>query len=275
MDERTAEAIVEAVRDVARAEIMPRFRALSPGDVETKTGPEDLVTVADTAAEDALTRRLAEILPGVAVVGEEAVESDPTILDQLARPDPCLVIDPIDGTWNFAHGLAVFGVIVALREAGKTVMGLLYDPVCDDWMIARQGQGAHFVRADGSRVALSTRAAREPGMETGYLSLGLFVHRRQEALAPLLPAFSRVQSLRCSLHEYRTLAAGHVDWLVAAGSKPWDHLAGQLVVEEAGGAWGTLAGGPYDPTNREQVLLATAAPERLDTLRETLSQPLT
>ncbi|SFH17053.1 fructose-1,6-bisphosphatase [Palleronia marisminoris] len=274
MDERTAEAIVEAVRDVARAEIMPRFRALSPGDVETKTGPEDLVTVADTAAEDALTRRLAEILPGVGVVGEEAVEDDPTILDQLARPDPCLVIDPIDGTWNFARGLAVFGVIIALREAGKTVMGLLYDPVCDDWMIARAGQGAHFVRADGSRVALSTRAGREPAMETGYLPLGMFDQRSKEALAPLLPAFSRVQSLRCSLYEYRTLAAGHVDWLVASGSKPWDHLAGQLVVEEAGGVWGTLAGGPYDPTNREQVLLATAAPERLDTLRGTLSHAL-
>lgn len=274
MDERTAEAIVEAVRDVARVEIMPRFRALSPGDVETKTGPEDLVTIADTAAEAALIRRFEDILPGVAVVGEEAVEDDPAILDQLARPDPCVVIDPIDGTWNFANGLAVFGVIIAVREAGKTVMGLLYDPVCDDWMIARAGQGAHFVRADGSRVAISTRAAREPAMETGYLPLGMFDDRSKKALAPLMPAFSRVQSLRCSLYEYRMLAAGRVDWLIAAESKPWDHLAGQLIVEESGGAWGTVAGGPYDPTNRGQVLLATGAPERLDTLRETLSGAL-
>lgn len=271
MDERTADAIVEAVRDVAKVEIMPRFRALSPGDVETKTGPEDLVTIADTAAEAALTRRLADILPGASVVGEEAVEDDPTLLDQLARPEPCIVIDPIDGTWNFAHGLAVFGVIIAVREAGKTVMGLLYDPVCDDWMIARAGQGAHFVRGDGSRAPISTRAPREASMETGYLPLGMFDGRRKEALAPLMPAFSRVQSLRCSLYEYRMLAAGHVDWLIAAQSKPWDHLAGQLIVEEAGGAWGTLAGGPYDPTNRDQVLLAACAPRRLDRMRETVA----
>ena len=270
MDERTADAIVEAVREVAAAEIMPRFRALSPGDIETKTGPEDLVTVADTATEAALTRRLAEIVPGASVVGEEAVEDDPSVLDHLTRPDPCIVIDPIDGTWNFAHGLAMFGVIIALREAGETTMGLLYDPVCDDWIIARKGQGAHFVRADGSRAPISTRAAREPGMETGYLPLGMFDQRRKTALAPLMPDFSRVQSLRCSLYEYRTLAGGHVDWLIAAQSKPWDHLAGQLILEEAGGAWGTLDGGPYDPTNREQILLATGAPERLDSLRETL-----
>ncbi|WP_375263639.1 inositol monophosphatase family protein [Palleronia sp.] len=274
MDERTADAFVEAVRDVAKAEIMPRFRALSPGDVETKTGPEDLVTIADTAAEAALTRRLAEILPGASVVGEEAVEEDPSILDHLTRPEPCIVIDPIDGTWNFAHGLAVFGVIVAVREAGKTVMGLLYDPVCDDWMIARAGQGAHFARGDGSRAPIKTRAPREPGMETGYLPLGMFDGRRKEALAPLMPAFSRVQSLRCSLYEYRMLAAGHVDWLIAAQSKPWDHLAGQLIVEEAGGAWGTLAGGPYDPTNRDQVLLAACASTRLDSLRDTLTDVL-
>ncbi|SPJ24968.1 inositol monophosphatase family protein [Palleronia abyssalis] len=268
IDQTTEAAIVGAVRDVARTEILPRFRSLKPSEIDTKTGPEDLVTVADRAAEKALGIRLLDILPGAALVGEEAVEDDPSLLTALKGDGLSVVIDPIDGTWNFAHGLALFGVILAVRQGGRTIWGLLYDPVMDDWMVAAEGQGARFIR-DGSVTPLHTRAPRAPQEETGYLPLGLFDGPIKQVLAGLMPRFSRVQSLRCSLHEYRMLAAGHVDWVMAAQSKPWDHLAGQLIVAEAGGAWGTLDGTPYDPGRADQVLLAACAESRLTTLRTT------
>ena len=104
-------ALIDAVRTVARAEITPRFRALSDEDVDEKSSAEDLVTIADKRAEVALTAAVKDILPGARVVGEEAVAADKSILDDVAKPGRTVIIDPIDGTWNFANGVAVFGVI--------------------------------------------------------------------------------------------------------------------------------------------------------------------
>ena len=130
-------ALIDAVRTVARAEITPRFRALSDEDVDEKSSAEDLVTIADKRAEVALTAAVKDILPGARVVGEEAVAADKSILDDVAKPGRTVIIDPIDGTWNFANGVAVFGVILAVIEDGETVMGLLYDRVGYDWVVAR------------------------------------------------------------------------------------------------------------------------------------------
>ncbi|MEM9972287.1 MAG: inositol monophosphatase family protein, partial [Pseudomonadota bacterium] len=101
--------LIEAVRQIAREEILPRFRALRPADIATKSRDDDLVTVADRAAEARLTEATQDILPGVVVVGEEAVAEEPSRRDALADAATCLIIDPVDGTWNFAHGLATFG----------------------------------------------------------------------------------------------------------------------------------------------------------------------
>lgn len=174
MDQTTADALVQAVRDVARAEILPRFRALGADDIDVKSHAEDLVTVADRAAEVALTDRVLNLIPDAAVVGEEAVADDPAILQRLHSDGTVVVIDPIDGTWNYAAGLAMFGVILAVRQGGRTVMGLLYDAILDDWQIAIEGQGAWLIRAHGSRTPLNTRATRSRETETGYLPVHMF-----------------------------------------------------------------------------------------------------
>lgn len=275
MDDDTAEALIGAVRDVAKAEILPRFRNLSSSEIDTKSGPEDLVTIADRAAEDALSGRIAAILPGAAIVGEEAVEEDASILDALAGGGTCAIVDPIDGTWNFARGLATFGVILAVTEAGRTTFGLLYDPVLDDWMMARAGQGAVYGRPGGDRRPLAVAPPRPPEREIGYVPLGLFDLPRREALAATYPRFGRVQSLRCSCHEYRMMAAGHADWQLSQQSKPWDHLAGRLVVSEAGGAIGSLGGEPYDPTDPARMLVAASSETRLAELTDLYAPILT
>ena len=128
LDHDIENALISMVRDAARIEIMPRFRNLSAGAITAKSSSIDLVTVADVAAEEHVTRALQTILPGAVVIGEEAVSADPTILDQVADAEVAVIVDPIDGTWNYAHGLSTFGVILAVTVRGKTVFGLLCDP---------------------------------------------------------------------------------------------------------------------------------------------------
>jgi len=124
--------IINIVRRAARAEIMPRFRRLSDGDIRTKSRADDLVTDADTRAEAMITRALQIAFPSALVIGEEAVASKPAALEGIAEAQLAFVIDPVDGTWNFAHGLPMFGVIVAATRYGKPVFGLIYDPVADE-----------------------------------------------------------------------------------------------------------------------------------------------
>ena len=99
------------LREAAKAEIMPRFRRLGAKGVRQKTGPLDVVTEADEAAERTIGAALARRFPAAVVVGEEATSADPSRLDLLALADLAFVVDPIDGTANFAAGLPLFGVM--------------------------------------------------------------------------------------------------------------------------------------------------------------------
>ncbi len=164
--------LTEAVREAARAAILPRFRALDPSEISTKSGPADLVTLADTEAEALIQARVAAGWPEATVIGEESVAADRALRAVMGTADPCVVVDPVDGTWNFAKGLAVFGVLVAVLRAGKPVWGLLYDPVMDDWIEAAPGEPTRFVAARGARPLRGSAEARA-GRLTGYMPLGL------------------------------------------------------------------------------------------------------
>ncbi|MBI1415941.1 MAG: inositol monophosphatase [Limimaricola sp.] len=252
--------MIAAVRDAARAEIMPRFRTLAAGDVRSKGDPSDLVTVADIAAEARIAHDIGAALPGLLVVGEEAVAADPALRPSLASAARVVIVDPVDGTWNFAKGLAVFGVILAVAEGGQPQFGMLYDPVMDDWVEAGPG-ATWFVTADGSRVPLTTSAETLPERMTGYVPTGLFNADHRMALATALADVRRVHSLRCSCHEYRMLAQGHAEFCLSGPTPhPWDHAAGVLAVQGAGGVARFLDGAPYD-TARETGILLSASSE--------------
>lgn len=266
VDFNTEGLIVDAVRRVAVQQILPGFRALQPGDIDTKAGPEDLVTTYDRAAEQALAAELASILPEALFVGEESVHADPGLLDRLATAELAVIVDPIDGTANYAAGLALFGVIVAVVSGGETVFGLLYDPVMDDWVLARKGGGAWFAGPEKPPRRLRGRAARPRAQAQGYVPLHLYKGTRRPAVAAALPELGRTGSLRCSCHEYRQLALGQVDFVVSPSANPWDHAAGCLVVAEAGGR--ILSGGTrdYDPLSPRAPVVAYAdagSPDRM------------
>ncbi|MEM0946351.1 MAG: inositol monophosphatase [Pseudomonadota bacterium] len=270
LDAKETDALIQAVRDTAKAEIVPRFRGLAGTDVDAKGAPDDLVTVADRASEIAITAAVAGILPSARIVGEEAVAEDISLLDGVGKPGQTVVIDPIDGTWNYANGLATYGVILSVVEDGETVFGLLYDPSGDDWIVAYRGGGAWFVRPDRDAIPLSvSRPGTDLGTSFGFVGLYLYNKPGQAKIAETLPRFRRTVSLRCSCHEYRLLAQGRSDFMLNGMLNVWDHAAGVLALEEAGGVARLLDGRPYAPAMREGLLLNAASEPLWDRLAET------
>ena len=140
-------SLANALQEAAAVEILPRFRNLGEGDVRVKTEAIDLVTEADEAAERLIRARVAEFMPDALFVGEEAVAADPSLLEKLGDADLAVVVDPIDGTYNFAAGLPLFGVMLSVVSKGETVAGIIFDPMGNDWVIAEKGSGAWLCSA--------------------------------------------------------------------------------------------------------------------------------
>ena len=250
--------LVDAVRHAAADHIIPHFRHLSPDEIEAKSHALDLVTIADRAAEDAIRTSVKRILPNAAFVGEEAVAADPGAMDAIAASETCVIVDPIDGTGNFVAGLAIFGTILAVIENGRTVFGLLYDPALDDWMFAVRGEGAWFRRRNGDFDRLRTNEDRDLAEARGFLSVEDYALVDREALLRVFHGALHVRDIRCSCHEYRLLASGGVDFLRSFSLMPWDHAAGSLLLEEAGG-WAAVNGSdPYAPTRHEGRIVAAS-----------------
>src|SRR5258708_29791659 len=141
--------VAELMREVAAAELLPRFRALAKEDIRQKR-PGDFVTVADVASEQRVAVGLAEILPGVPVVGEEAVEKARGLVDLIGRPgEACWIVGPLDGTANFAAGKDRFAMIICLVRDRSAVAGWILDVPRGRMGVVHKGQG---VAVDGAPV---------------------------------------------------------------------------------------------------------------------------
>lgn len=253
-------SLIQAVRRAARAEILPRFRNLTAGQISQKSGPQDLVTEADTGAEAMIARALLRLFPNAVVLGEEAYAANPSLRDTAAAAELAFIVDPVDGTWNFAHGVPLFGVILAATRFGTPIFGMLYDPITDDWITASEGGAALQSEIAAPSKRLSTSAAGDLSTLSGVAHVSLMPRDHQEAFAPLIPGFARVGALRCSCHEYRLMAQGAVDFVLSGVLNPWDHAAGAFIATRAGGVARFLDGRDYD-TSVKQGYLLTAANE--------------
>lgn len=259
LDEKTQTALIDIMRDAARTYILPRYRALTPDQISTKSGPGDLVTLADTEAEVAMTAAIRALLPQATVVGEEAIAATPALRDRIGSADPCVILDPVDGTWNFAKGLSVFGMILAVTAGPKVTFGVLYDPLLDDWIVATDDGPAFYVRRGGQTV-LRTSPETRVNRFVGFLPFGLFPRAARGPVMQALSPYSRISSLRCACHEYRMVAMGHAEFALSGPTQhAWDHAAGVLAVERAGGVARFLDGAPYDPGRRQGPLLVAAS----------------
>lgn len=253
--------VADLMRETAAAELVPRFRNLSKDDVRQKR-PGDVVTVADVAAEQLLAAGLAKIMPGVPIVGEEAVESDPGLLDLIGRRgESCWIVDPLDGTSNFAAGRERFAVIVCLVRDRVAIGGWILDVPRNRLAVALRGEG---VKMDG--VAISGQPSVGPPVGfVGYKIAREFDRQIDSAARARLGGMS---TLGCAGVEYLEILAGRASFSLYRTTKPWDHAAGALMLTEAGGGAVQFGGSPYMPEQPlHSGLIAASSIEVLSEVR--------
>jgi fructose-1,6-bisphosphatase/inositol monophosphatase family enzyme len=255
-----ARTVATILRDAARAEILPRFRRLAAAEIRAKTGPLDLVTEADEAAERRITAALRQAFPGCLVVGEEAASAEPGLLAGLADADLAFVVDPVDGTSNFAAGLPLFGCMAAAVIHGETAAAIIHDPVGDDTALAVRGEGAWSETPDGRHSDLRVAAPVPLGQMAGAVAWRFLPEPARSSVLHGLPRLAASFQYRCAAHEYRLAAGGHCHFLLYGRLYPWDHAPGVLLHQEAGGHSARFDGTPYRPTHLAGGLIC--APDR-------------
>ncbi|WP_151480215.1 inositol monophosphatase family protein [Streptomyces albicerus] len=233
--------VEEAVRKAAAAEIMPRFRQLAAHEIDEKSGPHDLVTDADRKAEEYLTEALVKLLPGSVVVGEEAVHANPVTYEALKGEAPVWIVDPVDGTRQFVHGDPGFCTLVALAQGGVLLASWTYAPARDQLAVAVRGRGALL---DGEPLrAGSPTPGRD--LEVAHSHPDYTTDDQKRALLGLWTEGVGPRACGSAGLEYLAVARGELDATAFSWEAAWDHAAGILLVEEAGGAHLTLAGEPF------------------------------
>ena len=248
--------VSDLLADVANRLILPRFGALGSGDIEEKR-PGDVVTVADRDAEVELAQVLRRHEPGVLVVGEEGVFTDPSSLDALPSAEHAWVIDPIDGTRNFARGRADFAVMLAEVRRGVTVRGWIWQPVHERLYVAERGAG---VRCNGEVLQPPAGGSRAVPLGASYLP----VPGEERADVELIRSWGS-----CGI-DYPKLITGEVDFLCYRSMFPWDHLPGGLMVAELGGRMATDAGVDYQSGVIGRRLVSAITPGLWQTARDAL-----
>ncbi len=243
----------ELMRAVAISEVLPKFRNLNPNQINEKDFGE-LVTDADLRAEEVLEKELRAMIPGSRVIGEEMVSRDISILDALSTTDPLWIVDPIDGTQNFADGKPCFAMIIAYVHKGQTLAGWIHEPYTDALVWAAKGQGAY---EKGTRLKVRNRTDVVAFRGSLNNSTRKRLSRRQTEENLEIP--KDITRYRCVGAEYADLARGNLQFAHYMGNiKPWDHAAGILIHSEAGGYSGySDTGKPYlpSPPHRDRAII--------------------
>ncbi|HVP83355.1 MAG TPA: inositol monophosphatase family protein [Rhizomicrobium sp.] len=199
-------------------------------------GPADFVTTADQRTERILIEELSRARPGYPFLLEESGVID--------GPDKShrFIIDPLDGTTNFMHGIPHFAISIALEREGQIVSGVIFNPVSNELFVGEKGQGAYL---NDKRLRVAVRKQiRETLSATGIPFLGKDGHERFLAeLGAVMGASTGVRRYGSAALDLAWLAAGRYDAFWERGLKPWDIAAGMLMVREAGGVVTDLNGG--------------------------------
>ncbi len=242
------------MREVTDKAILPRYRNLKDGEVEDKGG-NDPVTVADREGEELLAAGLARLDPSLAFVGEEGVHADPKVLEGLASP--CWIVDPVDGTRNFANGEPPFGILIARAEGGIAQSGWIFDCLSGRFCAAHMGQGAYV---DGERI--SVRATGESPPVAALSMVFMRSERRAAVRADIAPHYRVVDIPYCCAEQYPRLGLGENDVALFERTNAWDHAAGALWLNEAGGKAARIDGSVYrvdEPKKRGLVAASSPA----------------
>lgn len=248
--------------------VAPRFQALTDDQV-TEKAPGEIVTIADREAETFITSRLHALVPGVPVVGEEAVAENPSLLHALTEAEWCWLLDPLDGTSNFAKGDPHWAIELALVHNGETVLSLMYRHLDQMLYTAERGEGAW---RNGERMQVADRASSEIGDLRGAVLDRFLTDDERAVMTPQFPGFAEIlPGFMCTGFEYPAVAEGSEDFALFQRLLPWDHAPGSLLLTEAGGVSSNPDGTSFRPdhVDRRGLLLA-ATPEIWTAVRDTL-----
>lgn len=258
------EQVARVLKDCALKYILPRFQNLQSADIQTKTHANDFVTIADIEAEAALSEILPKMYPGTILIGEEGVSSGVVNTDILGEPGHVVfVADPVDGTGNFKNGKNEFAIMMALVVNGKTRMGWIYDVVNDTQYITQKGKGT---TRNGEPVQVRPALDISDPAVQGHMEYRYFPKKVHPYLKE--QGAEKFKSLHCAAHEYLRIASGQSDFAVFSHMKPWDHLAGVLMVEEAGGIVRKFDGSPYVVTDEKGGIIVASSTAIMEQVRD-------
>ncbi len=238
------------------------------GVTVTEKSRNDFVSEVDRAAEKVLIATIRKAYPSHGILAEESGEQP--------GDDYTWVIDPLDGTTNFLHGFPQFAVSVACRHRGRAEIGVVLDPLRGEMFSAERGAGTLL---DGRRLRVSQRA----GLDGSLVGTGFPYRENRRWLKPYLAMLERVMDATAGVRrpgaaslDLAYVAAGRLDGFWEIGLSPWDTAAGNLLITEAGGRVGNLAGGEYQDGGNLLVgtprvyaaLIEMFAPDLNDELRK-------
>ena len=240
---RLSASVEKLLRYTSETFVLPRFRNLVASEIEEKS-PGEVVTIADRESEELIAEGLHRLLPDARIIGEEGCDADPSLIDGI-NDGLVWLIDPIDGTANFAEGKTPFGLMIALLEDGRRSASWIFDPVANRMCHAVSGGGSYV---DSKRVT-----ARESGSSLPIAELGM------KCLSPERQAdlLQRVEG-RLAIAPFPRL--GQNDIALFERALPWDHAPGALFVEEAGGVVRRPDGSDYCVGDGRRGLIAASSP---------------
>ena len=239
-------ALLELAISIAReAGALQRERLHEPRTIGTKSSAIDLVTDVDEASERLILERIEAARPDDGILSEESGTRD-------GKNSYVWVVDPLDGTTNYAHGIPHFAVSIGIERDETREVGVVYDPIKEELFSAERGRGAFL---NGERIRVSTAT----DLQRALLATG-FAYNVHSARLDNVEYFKRfikrAQAVRragSAALDLAYLACGRFDGFWELDLHAWDVAAGYLLVEEAGGALSDLAGGPPPRSGTEIV----------------------
>jgi myo-inositol-1(or 4)-monophosphatase len=250
-----AELLPVALEAAERA--TTRIRQQDPGTITAK-GDRDMASEVDYAVEDDLRTFLAKETPEIGFLGEEHGGAD-------AQTATAWILDPVDGTANYLHGLPMYAVSLALVDAGRPILGAVFLPALDQRYWATEGGGAY---RDGQRITVSTTTR----LEDAIVSIGDYAvgegaeaknRERFAVTEALAPRVQRIRMLGSAAIDLCWVAEGRLDACALLSNHPWDVAAGAAIAREAGARLRDLSGLGY---GFESSSLVAAAPIISDAL---------
>ena len=237
-------SVSNLLREAAETCVLPVFGKREANSEEKSPG--EWVTEADKAGEAFLAPALRSLITDSLVVGEEAASADPMVLDQLTDDGIVWLIDPLDGTSNFASGLPPFAIMVALVRNGETAASWILDPITDRLSVSEKGSGSWI---NGERITVGEDSPELSDM-SGAVLRRFLPQKLAEHVDAVEGRFANLSlGSKCAGFDYPTIAKGSMDFALYWRTLPWDHAPGVLFLQEAGGQAARLDGSAYRVAN--------------------------